>query len=229
MKTAYYLAGFRKNIAVHTQEPFQSLSGNVLPLLNFLEAAKDSDLQTLVYVSSTIVEYALADSDVVDGYVWGKYINELIVKSFAAETKKVVKIVRSAAVYGPGNSFEPAVANFIPALINRVAGSIGELVVWGKGERELQFIYIDDLVENLIAAASSKENFFAVGNSEKLTVNDVANLIIKLMDKKLEIRHDTSKPDKPTQISSFNNLIRPKVDLAQGLSETVADYRQTHV
>src|SRR3989344_1257652 len=93
----YYLAGFRKNVAVHTKEPFTALSGNVSPLLSFLEEVKKSKVKTIIYTSSTHVEYGLVGGNM-DGYVWGKYINELILKSFAKETGIDVKITRYPAI-----------------------------------------------------------------------------------------------------------------------------------
>jgi GDP-L-fucose synthase len=221
---AYYLAGYKKNIDIHTRHPFDAASGNILPLLNFLTAVKESGIKKIIYVSSTIIEYALRGDGQTDGYVLGKHINEILLRSFAAQTKIDVKIVRSAAVYGPGNDFNPLVSNLIPSLIVKTEKSKNDLFVWGKGKRKLQFIYIDDLVANLIAVSRSNESFFVIGNAEAITINDIVQKIIKFMDRKLKICHDLSKEDKPTKLSSFNNAVNPKVDLEAGLRKTIADY-----
>jgi nucleoside-diphosphate-sugar epimerase len=224
----YYAAGFKKNIAVHTGRPFDALTGNVGPLLTFLAAAKRSRIRTLVYMSSSIVEYA-SDSDATfDGYVWGKYINEIVVRSFAKEVDVDVKIIRSAPLYGPGDNMDPATANFIPSFIRRVFESDTSVVVWGSGERVLQFIYIDDLVANVRAACESADSFFVFGNPERATVNTVAAQIIALSGRVLAVEHDLSKPDKSTKLSTFKNLVPPQFDMAKGLKATVAYYKEYH-
>ncbi|MSU73672.1 NAD-dependent epimerase/dehydratase family protein [Candidatus Kaiserbacteria bacterium] len=224
----YYTAGFKKNIAVHTGTPYEALAGNVLPLLTFLSAAKKSNIKKLIYVSSTIVEYASLSDEKIDGYVWGKYINEMALKAFAKEVDIDIKIVRSAPLYGAGDSFDPKTANFIPAFIRRVAGAKGEVVIWGNGKRTLQFIYVDDLVRNLMAASTSSRTFFVFGNKERVTVNDIARNIIKISGRTLGLRHDLTKPDKKTMLSSFDNLVKPKIDMEAGLKKTLQYYRTHH-
>lgn len=226
--TAYYTAGFKKNIAIHTGTPYEALAGNVLPLLTFLCTAKKSKIKKLIYVSSTIVEYASLGDEKIDGYVWGKYINEIVLKSFAKEVDIDVKIVRSAPLYGAGDNFDPKTANFIPAFIRRVAEAKNEVVIWGNGKRTLQFIYVDDLVRNMIAASTSPQTFFVFGNKEHITVNDVARKIIRSSGRKLVIRHDLAKPDKKTMRSSFDNLVEPEIDMATGLEKTLQYYRTHH-
>ncbi len=222
----YYLASYKKNIAAHTSVPFDVLHGNVTPFLSFLRCAKESSLEQIIYVSSSLVEYATSKDAQIDGYVFGKYINEIIVKNFYAQTKIPVKIVRSCAVYGPGNDFDPSTANLIPSLITKVSESTGEVVLWGKGIRKLQFVYIDDLVKNLVVVMSSNKTFFSIGNSEVFTVKQVLQKVIKHMKKNLKIVHDLTKPDKETQLSKFSNIIKPKVSLEIGILNTILHYKK---
>ena len=227
--TVYYTAAFKKNIAVHTGAPFDAIAGNVASLVTFLRAAKSSKIRKLIYVSSTIVEYVSLEDTSIDGYVWGKYIGEMIVKAFAKETGIDVKIARSAPLYGAGDNFDPKTANFIPAFIRRVAEADTEVVIWGSGTRILQFIYVDDLARNLIAAAKSSSKFFVFGNPERISVQGIAKKIMRLSGRDLTIRHDLLKPDKETQCATFKNLISPKVDMEEGLQKTLQYYRTHHV
>ncbi|OGY45190.1 MAG: hypothetical protein A2744_01385 [Candidatus Buchananbacteria bacterium RIFCSPHIGHO2_01_FULL_44_11] len=222
----YYLAGYKKNIAWHAKKPFEFFVGNLKPFLNFLAAAQRSKIKKIVYLSSTIVDYAATEQKTIDGYAWGKYANELALKSFKAQNKIDTVLIRSAAIYGPGDNFNPAVANFIPATIGRVSQAQGELVIWGRGLRKMQFIFIDDLVANLVAAQKTKKDFFVVGNPEVMTVNQVVQKIIGLSDKKLAIKHDLSKPDKSSQLVKFSNLVKPQFSLSQGLAKTISYYQQ---
>ena len=222
--TVFYLAGYKKNIAHHVKYPNDFVFGNIEPLISFLRAAKDSSVKSIIYLSSTNV--GLYKEGEKDGYVVGKYINELILKTFSDQYGIDVKIVRSAGIYGPGDNFDPETANFIPSIINKVYESVGEVSVWGTGKRKMQFVFIDDLVSNLVAVLKSGGNFFVVGNSEALAVNDIVGRIIELFGKKRVIKNDQAKPDKPTQLFEFNNVEKLKFSFDKGLAKTV-DYYKT--
>ncbi len=226
--TVYYVAAYKKNISFHTKEPFGTILKNTRPFLNFLEAAKESGVKNIVYISSTNAEYALDRAEEIDGYVYGKYINEMLARAFIAETNIQLKVVRSGPVYGPGDNFNPKTANFIPALIHRTDLAEGEISIWGTGERRLQFIYIDDLVKNIIAAAASRDSFFVVGNPQVVSVQEVTEKIIGLIGKKLKISHDRGKPDKPTKLVEFKNLVEPEINIDAGLQKTLEYYRGHH-
>ena len=227
--TVYYVAGYKRNIDFHVRQPFDFFAGNVEPFTTFLKVLEASKVKTLVYLSSTIVEYVQLDASKPDGYVLGKFANELAARSFAQQYPEVkVKIIRSAAIYGPGDNFNPATANFIPAMIRKVAQSRGEVEVWGQGTRKLQFAYIDDVVSNLLAAPKSKKNFFVVGNPQAVSVTKVVQHIVKFLGQPKQLKHDLSKPDKPTKLTVFSNAIKPRVSLSEGLARTLEYYRKHH-
>lgn len=217
----YYVAGYKKNIAFHTAEPFDFFVGNVLPLITFLEVLKKSKVETLVYLSSTIVEYANAAID--DGYVLGKSVNERLLKSFIAQFPSIsVKIVRSAPIYGPGDNFNKQTANFIPSMINKIHESDKEIEIWGNGKRKLQFIFIEDLIDNFIAASKIKKGaLYTIGNGEAVSVIEIVKKIVKRSGKRLRLNFNFRKPDKPSRLVSFDNLIAPKYNLDRGLDETI--------
>jgi nucleoside-diphosphate-sugar epimerase len=224
--TVYYLAGYKKNIAFHTKIPSEFIFGNVEPLISFLKALKNSQVKTLVYMSSTNVAlYKEGDND---GYIIGKYINELILKSFAKESGIDIKTVRAPGIYGPGDNFNPETANFIPSMINKVFQSSSEIVVWGAGKREIQFIFVDDLVNNLIKISKTEGNLFTVGNSEVLTINQIAEKIIGLSGKKVIIKNDPSKPDKESFLFDFKNVIQEETSFEDGLTMTINYYKKLH-
>lgn len=219
--TVYYLAGAKKNLRFHTQEPFAFVEGNVRPFLTFLQALAQSRVKTFLYLSSTIVAYVDSNLET-DGYVLGKQINEQVFWAFQRQFPKIeMKLVRSAPIYGPGDNFKKETANFIPATIMKAANAKGEIEVWGQGKRRLQFIYIDDLVRNLLAAEKTKGNFFVFGNPESASVNEVVHKIIKLSGKNLKLKNNWQKADKPTKLAKFKNLIRPQVSLEEGLARTI--------
>lgn len=221
--TVFYLAGYKKNIAHHIQFPFDFVQGNVQPLLTFLSAVRTASVKRIIYLSTThaIDEWQLKT----DGYAVGKHMNELILETFANQNPVTVNIIRSCGVYGPGDSFDPQVANFIPALIRRVDECQDTLDVWGSGERKMQYIYIDDLVANLLAAPASSTASHIIGNPEVVSVHDIVTLIMDALEKECVIHHDLLKPDKVTRLFEFDNRIAPQVSLQTGIVRTVEYYK----
>jgi len=224
----YYLAGEKKNIAFHVSEPFRFVAGNVSPFVLFLQILGSTKVKKLIYLSSTHVDYIDFSKQEIDGYAYGKYINEILVSAFVKESQINTTVVRSCAIYGPGDNFDPKTANFIPAMIHKIHKSKGEVVVWGRGVRRLQFIYIDDLVRNLIAAERTKKDIVDVGSPSALSVGQIVKKMIRFMGKDVKIKFDTTKPDKETQLHTFNNLIKPNTEYNQGLKSTIEYFLKYH-
>lgn len=230
INTVFYTASHRKNIAWHVKEPWSFAEGNVAPLLNVLGALGRSSVKRFLYMSTIHVAYATDDNSPVDGYAFGKSINEMLVRAFAEQYPKVdMKIIRSTAVYGPHDSFDPDRANLIPAFIRKVDEAKGSMEIWGKGIRKMQFIYVDDVVDNLLAIArGTREKFFVLGNPAAYSIQQLADMVIKKFKKKLVITHDLGKPDKPTKLFAFHNKVKPKVSLSEGLEKTIQQYRKRY-
>ena len=89
----------------------------------------------------------------------------------------------------------------------------------------MQFIYVDDLVENIIAAVGSATTLATVGNPEVWSVNDIVSECMGLFKKEGMIQHDPTKPDKATQLFTFANLVSPRIDMKEGLKRVVEYYK----
>lgn len=212
----YYLAAKKSNIAQHTAHAYAYYEGNIRPLLRFLNAIRTLPPKTIVYTSSVLASYA-SDPDAADGYLQGKLACELALKAFAAETGWKLVIVRIAAVYGPGQDTNLKTANFLGSMMHKIRESKETLEIWGTGKRKLQFIHVDDLVANLVAAPKAKGNLFTIGHPESISLINAAKLLMRIMNKNLNMTHDLTKPDKPTKLFQFTNIVAPKKNLERGL------------
>ncbi len=219
----YYLAGYKKNSLHHSQRPFDFMFGNVNPLLVFLKELANSNIEKIIYLSSIFVDLEI-DELIKDGYALGKYINELLLKSFIHQFSFPCVIVRSATIYGPGDNFDPVTANFIPAMIDKTHRARNEVVVWGSGARKIQFIYVEDLVDNLIAVAKNNNDFYIFGNPQPISVRKVSSMVVRFLHKDIKIKYDLTKPDRPTKLFKFKNLIKPKFTIDKGLKRAIDYY-----
>ena len=226
--TLIYAAAFKKNISVHTAEPFTTFVENVSPLLKLLKALEKSPPRPLIYASSILIGSHEVDAKLHDGYVDGKTAGEMAVVCFRNQYAWPVAILRIASIYGPGNDVNPKTANVVPALITRVAQSEGRVDCWGSGQRRVQFSYIDDAVRALLHVAMNPSDipYCSVGNEESISIDGLVMDIASQLGKDVEIVHDLSKPDKETALFHFTNPVQPEVSVHDGVARTIAWMKQ---
>lgn len=221
----YYLAGYKKNSLHHSQKPFDFMFGNINPLLVFLKEITNGKIKKMIYLSSVFADLEINEL-VKDGYALGKHINELILKTFVRQFDFSCVIVRSTTIYGPGDNFDPDTANFIPALIDKTYKAQNEVVAWGKGTREMQFIYVEDLIDNLIAVVKNNRDFYVFGNPQPVSVKKVAFMVKSFLHRDIKVKYDLTKPDKTTKLFKFKNLVKPRFSLAAGIKKTIEYYQK---
>ncbi len=107
----------------------------------------------------------------VSAYSFSKTAMVHLVQTFHRAHALPAVIVRPTVAYGPGQATDM----FIPALIASLLR--GERFHMTAGEQTRDFIYVDDVVEALIAAATTRDAVgavFNIGSGESVTVREVA-------------------------------------------------------
>jgi len=160
-------------------------------------------------------------------YDEAKRFAEAITMAYHREHDLDTRIARIFNTYGP--RMRPAdgrvVSNFL------VQALLGEpLTVYGDGSQSRSFCYVSDLVEGLYRLFLSNENQpVNVGNPNEFTIQELADLILEVVDGDSEIRHLPLPEDDPKvrqpDITRARDILdwSPEVDLRQGL-EMTADY-----
>jgi UDP-glucose 4-epimerase len=106
-------------------------------------------------------------------------------------------------------------------------------IIFGDGEQTRDFTYVKDVVEaNIQAAESQVTGIFNLGNSQRVTINELTNLIIKIA-KKNNIKPIYEDPRPGDIVHSLADTTRaktfgynPRYDLEQGLKETIAFFNR---
>ena len=153
-------------------------------------------------------------------------------------------------LYGPGDNYHTTNSHVLPALIRRFheAAERGDATVtcWGTGSPLREFLHVDDLGEACVFAlehwdpsapeapkdaAGEPLPFLNVGTGLDLTIRELAQVVAQATGFKGEIAWDTSKPDgtpkKQLDVSRLAQLgWRARIPLAEGLSHTVALFRE---
>lgn len=140
-----------------------------------------------------------------------------------------------ANVYGPHDCFIPGKAHVIPSLIMRFHGAkmnnFPEVVVWGTGKAEREFLYIDDAAEGCMDLMEHYDGIqtvnIGVGHTD--TIKELAELVKKVVGYTGRLRFDASKPDgMPRRLLDTQTAdayhIHPKIPLEDGLRNTYQYY-----
>jgi nucleoside-diphosphate-sugar epimerase len=153
-------------------------------LMNLCESAKKHNVSKFLYISSSMV-YGDFTDDVVEDYnckPQGQYgimklSGEHIVKDYSRRNCFSHTIIRPSAVYGPLDVEDRVIAKF---MLTAMRG--GTLNVNGENET-LDFTYVDDAADGIVAAALSdntKNKTYNITKSHSRTLLEAAQLALKL-------------------------------------------------
>jgi nucleoside-diphosphate-sugar epimerase len=154
-------------------------------LLNLLEASKKHKVCKFLYISSSMVYGDFVDdvSETAECRPQGQYgimklAGEWLVRDYTRSSGIAHTIIRPSAVYGPLDVEDRVIAKF---MLTAMRG--GTLKVNGAGET-LDFTYVDDAADGIVAAALSENTnnkTYNITKSHSRSLLDAANLAVKIV------------------------------------------------
>ncbi len=145
-------------------------------------------------------------------------------------------------LYGPGDNYHPTHSHVLPALIRRfheaAEAQAPSVTCWGTGTPLREFLHVDDLGEACVFALEHWQpgpeelQHLNVGTGVDLTIRELAEAVATATGYTGAIHWDASQPDgtpkKQLDVSRLAALgWRARIPLEEGLTSTVALYRQT--
>lgn len=143
-------------------------------------------------------------------------------------------VLRVSNVYGPHDSCDAENCHVIPALIMRALRRETPFVVWGSPDTTRDFLFVDDLVEDVVDLMR-KGGFgqtFNVANGQGVTVGHVARSVLRVAKHDVTAEFDATRPSSiPYRTVSIHKLRgflgeRQRTPLGTGLKKTVDWYLQ---
>ena len=220
-----------------------------------LEACSDTNVEKVIFSSSACVyptdlqkdvgsNYKLkeGDSDTSDlgkylsadiEYGWAKLMNEVQMNSFQKQFGLKGCPVRFVTAYGPRENETHAII----ALIYKAVEHMDPYQIWGNGQQERDFTYVDDIVDGTILCAEKISDMTPInlGTGVRYKMIDVVKMILKILGwTPNKISFDTSKPTGAVSRALDNSRAKellgwePKYDLESGLRKTINWYLKTH-
>ena len=125
-------------------------------------------------------------------YGWEKLFSERLYSAYSRNHGMKIHIARLHNIFGPEGSWNDGREKVPAALCRKVAetDSGGTMEVWGDGEQTRSFLYIDECLEGVRRFMQSGfPGPVNIGSEEKLTINQLAQMVMDIAGKKIEIRH----------------------------------------
>lgn len=229
------------------ENPFAYVDSNLSGFVNLLEGCRRSQIQHLVFASSSSVYGAntkvpFAVSDNVDHpislYAASKKANELVAHVYSHLYNLPTTGLRFFTVYGPWGRPDMAYFKFVQAIST---GKVIDVFNYGKMKRD--FTYIDDVIEGVVRvmhkppqpkhdASSSRAPYkiYNIGNNSPVELMTFIQVIEKTLGKTAQKNFLPMQPgDLPATYADVDDLIldvgfKPDTSIEKGIENFVNWY-----
>jgi nucleoside-diphosphate-sugar epimerase len=164
-----------------------------------------------------------------EAYGWEKLFTEEMIKAFQSDYKFEGRVARFHNIYGPEGTYKGGREKAPAALCRKVAEASdpGTIEIWGDGTATRSFCYVDDCVRGIVALMESGYNKpLNIGSDRLISVEALADMVIKASGKKISKTHNLSAPVGVQGRNADLTLVKktlgwePQVSLEDGMART---------
>lgn len=225
---------------------------NIMINTNVIESSRLTKVKNLVAFLSTCifpdsVEYPLTEKKIHlgpphfsnDAYAYAKRMTDIQIRAYKEQYGLNYKSVIPSNIYGPNDNYDIVNGHVIPSLIHKcylARENKTPLRIWGSGKPLREFIFSKDvakLTEWVLLNYNENEPII-LSTSEEISIRDVVNIIIEIMNFKGEVIFDLSKHDgqhrKPSDNSKIKNYLPDFkfTPIYEGLEETIEFFENNY-
>ena len=230
----------QSNLSLSVRDPVKDASINIEGSVRLIEACRHHGVGLVIYGSSASVygepQYTPCDEghpiEPISPFGLSNYVVEEYLRLYNLLHRLDYRVLRYANVYGPCRNLHEEsgiIASFTSSMMQGKQPRI-----FGTGEHERDFVYIDDVVDaHMRAMERGTVGAYNVGTGNSISVNGVFQLMKEVMGYRWT---PTYAPQRPGDISRISlNPAKaaqelgwhPTVDLEEGIRRTVAESGHT--
>lgn len=225
---------------------------NIMMNTNVIEGARLSKVKNLVAFLSTCVfpdnvDYPLTEKKIHlgpphfsnDAYAYAKRMTDVQIRAYKEQYGLNYKSVIPSNIYGPNDNYDIINGHVLPSLIHKcylARENKTPLSIWGSGKPLREFIFSKDvakLTEWVLHNYNENEPII-LSTSEEISIKQVVEIVVELMNFKGEVIFDSSKPDGQYRKPSDNLKIKHYLPnfkftpLYEGLKETIEYFEKNY-
>ncbi len=236
--TVFHLAA-QIHVDKSVLEPQKTFEVNAIGTLNILELAMRRNFK-VVYASTSEV-YGSAQTECMNEdhplnpqspYAASKLAADRLCNAYAETYGLDVSIIRNFNTYGPFQK-DTGYGAVIPIFIRRVLNNKPP-IIYGDGKQTRDFMYIEDAIKaySLTTKGKAKERVLNFGSGKDISINELANLIIKECGADMEPVHMEGRAGEVSRLCCDISRSRselgftPKYDIRSGIREFIEWFKK---
>ena len=235
-------------ILANDTRPVDFLQDNLAIALNTIRGAFKVGIKKLLFLGSSCIypkhaEQPIREEALLTGpleptnawYAISKIAGIKLCQAYRKQCGAQFISCQPTNLYGPGDNFDLDSSHVLAALIRKAhdakVSDASEMVVWGTGTPRREFLHVDDLADACVKLLELYNDPLPinVGCGHDVSINELAELVCRIVGFKGQITHDTTKPDgtarKLLDVSRIQDLgWRPHIELHEGIKGTYESY-----
>lgn len=186
-----------------------------------------------------------------EAYALAKIVGLKMCEFYNTQYKKSYLTLMPCNLYGPNDNFDTKNSHFLPALIKKIIQNKNQknksIEVWGTGKPMREVMHVDDLASSILFILIKKINnnrgllkqikkssVMNVGSGSEHSIENFAKIICKILGNKNKLNFNKSYPDGTMRKILDSSSIRvlgwkPKIEIKDGLSNTIDWYKKNYI
>jgi GDP-L-fucose synthase len=242
-------AGKVGGIISNSEDPINYLNDNLSISFNIINAAYKFNSKKLINIGSSCIypkyckqpikeEYLLTGSleETNKCYAIAKISSAVLCSEYKKKFKKNFITVMPCNLYGPNDNYDNSSSHVLASLIKKIhlakLKMEKKIIIFGDGKPLREFLYVDDLASSIILLIHKKieNSIINVGSSEEISIIDLAKLISKILNYKVDFIFDKKKPNgTPRKILNSHKIRKlgwkPKYNLKSGIKKSYKHFK----
>lgn len=235
--------------------PAEFIYNNTMIEANVIHSAYKNSVKKLLFLGSTCIYPKLAkqpmsEEELLTGklestnepYALSKILGIKLCESYNRQYGTDFRSVMPTNLYGMNDNFHLENSHVIPALMRRFheakINNDSVVSVWGSGKAKREFLFVDDMADASLFVLGLNKNTYQentdpmlshinIGCGKDFSINEVAQILKKVIGFKGDIVFDSSKPDgtkrKLIDITKLSSMgWRSRIEFEEGLIQTYA-------
>ena len=228
-------------ILANSQNPYEFLMDNMLIQNNLIRTAHELNIKKFIFLGSSCIYPKMAPQPLKEEYIltgpleetnqWyaiAKISGVKLIEALRKQYNRDYISLMPTNLYGPGDNYELETSHVIPAMLRKFheakENGLKEVFLWGTGNPKREFLHVDDLALAVVFALenSLSDSLYNIGSEVEVSIQELAEIIQKIVGYNGTIKWDLSKPDgTPRKLmdSSKINLAgwNSSIDLIKGI------------
>ena len=228
-------------ILANSTQPYEFLMDNMLIQNNLIKAAHELNIKKFIFLGSSCIYPKMAPQPLKEEYLltgpleetnqWyaiAKISGVKLIEALRDQYNRDYVSLMPTNLYGPGDNYNLETSHVIPAMLRKFheakQKNINEVILWGTGNPKREFLLVNDLAKAVVFSIenSLSVSLYNIGSEVEVSIQELAEIIQKIVGYNGTIKWDQSKPDgTPRKLmdSSKINLAgwTANIDLEKGI------------